>query len=253
MKKHINKIYIFGDSILKGVMYSPERARYVTYKEERFSQLTENGIEVYNYSHMGSKAADGLEKMMNKLNETNCDENTLVIIEFGGNDSDHKWKEISSDPDAQHLARTSPEEFTDIYYRMIDYAKSLNANVACCNLVPLCPEKYMNWISKDLSRENILKWLGDVDILYRWQESYDRLAEMCAIKKGVDIIDIRTPFLRNHNYKNAICEDGIHPSAEGHRLIGEKICSFVDRYYQPCMNHFAFGIRDKDSLLLTGT
>ena len=88
MKKHINKIYIFGDSILKGVMYSLERARYVTYKEERFSQLTENGIEVYNYSHMGSKAADGLEKMMNKLNETNCDENTLVIIEFGGNDSD---------------------------------------------------------------------------------------------------------------------------------------------------------------------
>lgn len=244
MKKEINKIFIFGDSILKGVMYSSERARYVTYKEDRFACVANNGIEITNYSHMGNQATDGFERMKTNLNKSNCDENTLVIIEFGGNDSNHKWQEVSDNPEGEHVAFATRNDFIATYCRMIDYVKSFGANVACCNLVPLCSEKYMNWISKKLSRENILKWLGDVDILYRWQESYDRLVEQCAIKKGVDIIDIRTPFLINHDYKNAICEDGIHPTAEGHRLIGDKICEYIEGNYKSCSD---------DSLLLTGT
>ena len=244
MKRQINKVFIFGDSILKGVTYSAERARYVTCKEERFEQVRNTGIEIFNFSHMGNRVTEGLERMQANLNKSNCDVNTLVIIEFGGNDSNHKWQEISENPDGEHFARTARKDFIDTYCKMIDYAESFGANVACCNLVPLCSEKYMNWISDKLSYENILKWLGDIDILYRWQESYDRLVEQCAAKKGVDIIDIRTPFLIDHDYKNTICTDGIHPSVKGHRLIGKIICEFIRENYECCSD---------DSLLLTGT
>ncbi|MBE7066803.1 MAG: SGNH/GDSL hydrolase family protein [Ruminococcaceae bacterium] len=250
MKNQINKIYIFGDSILKGVMYNTERSRYITYREERFTPVTQRGITVTNYSHMGYTVICGFEQMLSKLNRNNCDENTLVILEFGGNDSDHKWKEISALPQAEHLPMTNQTDFINTYCRMIDYVQSLGAHVACCNLVPLCAEKYMNWISQGLSRDNILQWLGDEDILYRWQESYNRMAERTALMKNVNIIDIRTPFLVNHNYKNMICDDGIHPSKIGHKIIGETICGFVNNYYQSCDKYLASGALVLSSLLL---
>ena len=227
MKRQINKIYIFGDSILKGVMYNKARSRYVICKENRFEPIETKGIMINNYSQMGYTASCGFEYMKSKINRDNCDANTLVIIEFGGNDSDHKWKEVSRNPEAEHLPITSRKELKNIYSQMIDYVSELGASVVCCNLIPICSEKYMNWISQDLSRENILKWLGDEDILYRWQETYNKVIEQIAVNKGVELIDIRTPFLLSHEFENMIGDDGIHPSDSGHKIIGKTICDFI--------------------------
>jgi lysophospholipase L1-like esterase len=68
-----------------------------------------------------------------------------------------------------------------------------------------------------------LKWLGDVDMIYRWQEMYNIEVMLLATKMAVPIIDIRSAFLKCNNYRDLICSDGIHPNKEGYDLIYKTI------------------------------
>ena len=109
----------------------------------------------------------------------------------------------------------------------IKYAKDMGAKVHICNLVPLDSERYFKWISRNLSIDNILSWLGDTSMLYRWHEYYNRTAERIAEKYDCPLIDIRSPFLLSHNYANLLSDDGIHPTIEGHEVIDDLIIEAV--------------------------
>ena len=86
------------------------------------------------------------------------------------------------------------------------------------SLVPIDATKYMNFISRGLSYDNILSWLGDVNMLYRWHEGYNRAVEQLADVCSLPLFDLRGEFLYTHAFKSLICDDGIHPTAEGHRM-----------------------------------
>jgi lysophospholipase L1-like esterase len=64
-----------------------------------------------------------------------------------------------------------------------------------------------------------MKWLGDVNMIYRWQELYNVEVMLLATKMAVPIIDIRSAFLKCKNYCDYLCEDGIHPNSKGYELI----------------------------------
>ena len=232
----MKRILIFGDSILKGVYFSGEEGRHRLYRE-RSERMREAGFEVTNCSVMGATVTTGEELLRRKLKDALCgtgrgDEadvrDTAVILEYGGNDCDYRWKEIAEDPDGDFLPNTPEDSYIRRYAACIDYVRRAGARVFLCNLVPLEPEKYMSWISRDLSRDNILRWLGDVGRLYRWQMRYSENAEKLAKETGCPLIDLRRPFFASGRYGDFISPDGIHPTIEGHRMIDRTLLAAME-------------------------
>ena len=150
---------------------------------------------------------------------TSCDEETLVLLSFGGNDCDYNWAEVAADPDGIHMPHIEPDEFAALYREAIELARASGAKVAAASIVPIEARRYMHTISEGKSGENILKWLGDVDRLYRWQESYNQIACSVAGKLGCQILDIRSAFLQSACFPTLMSDDGIHPSPAGHALL----------------------------------
>lgn len=214
----MKKIKIYGDSILKGVTFNEELNRYKLCGY-RFDELKENGIEVENNCKMGATVEEGFEIMQDTLGE--CDKDTVVILEYGGNDCNFNWSEVSENPKGEFLPNTPAEKFQKVYLEMINYARSKGATVAVCNLVPIDSPRFMNWVSKGLNFDNILNWLGDINRIARWQEYYSHIAEKVAKIAKCPVLDLRTGFLSHSSMPKMIGIDGIHPSPEGHSLIKE--------------------------------
>ncbi|MBQ8746255.1 MAG: SGNH/GDSL hydrolase family protein [Clostridia bacterium] len=223
----MKKLEIYGDSILRGVTYSAETGRYELYSRDRFADLRESGIETENNSRMGATIDRGLTMLKRKLGEDA--DGTVVVFEYGGNDCDYKWADVSENPDGDFLPNTPEDVYTETYREAISYARSCGATPVIASLVPIDAEKYMRWISRNLSYENILRWLGDVSMLSRWQEYYSRTAERLAYETGAPLLDLRSTFLLSHDYKSLLCDDGIHPTARGHAMIDAAIAKFVKK------------------------
>ena len=186
----MKRILIFGDSILKGIYFSADQGRHCLYRE-RLSGLKSAGWEIRNNSVMGATVTTGEALIRRKLPEAMADifgggkpdpealplpegkpdDEPAVILEFGGNDCDYRWKEISENPQGKFSPGTPADRFARQYAECVEFVRRAGAKVFLCNLVPLSADRYMDWISRDLIRENILRWLGDVGRLSRWQES----------------------------------------------------------------------------------
>ncbi len=219
------KIDIYGDSILRGVMYDKDSGTYKLRDGYKLECFKEKGIEVRNNSRIGATIEKGKDAAQRKL-ET-CDSSTLVIFEYGGNDCDFDWEKVSSAPEEEHSPHVEPERFTQIYRSTIEFAKNKGATVALTSVVPVDSTKYMKWITKNRSYENILKWLGDESMLFRWQEYYSHLVEGIARDMNCQLIDLRRDFLLSHAFPSLLCDDGIHPTEKGHKMIEDTLCSFI--------------------------
>lgn len=211
------RVKIFGDSILQGVVFSDTANRYKLRNGNKYERLAECGFDIENHSRMGATISNGINAAEKFCND--CNEDTIVLFEFGGNDCDYNWKEISNDPEANHMPKTDPEKFVETYERAINMAKSKGFKVAVASLVPIDAQKYMKWITRDLNYENILGWLGDVSMLSRWHEYYSRMTEALAAKLDCVLIDFRHEFLLSHEYKNLMCTDGVHPTQRGYEIL----------------------------------
>ena len=213
----MKKLLIYGDSILRGVTYSEKRARHTLVEGSDLKNLCELGYEVKNRSRMGATITRGLDMLSS--DETEIGKGDFVLLEYGGNDCDYEWGEISKNPEGDFAPHTPEEKFTKEYSLAIEKVRKRGATPILSTLVPVDAERYVKWISRNNSYENIMSWLGDTSMLYRWQERYNRLVENTARLLGCPIIDLRERFLLSHNYKELICYDGIHPSAAGHEMI----------------------------------
>lgn len=220
----MKKLIILGDSILKGVTLSDESERYKIYLQ-KYDELAENGVEVKNYSKMGATIDYGERVLKEELADS--DNECIVLLEYGGNDCDYRWKEIAENPVSSHKCRTAPSVFISKYRACVEYALSKGAKVLISNLPPLDSDRFTSWVSRGLNYEVILNWLGDKNVIYRWQENYSRFVEKIAESEGVRLIDIRTAFLKAKNIKSLISKDGIHPSVDGHNLINKTITKAV--------------------------
>lgn len=217
------RIEIFGDSILKGVIYQSEIGRYKLFGGTLESRMSDAGITLRRNCRMGSTIDGGLERLSRRLQTEGDLAGATVLLEFGGNDSDHDWKSVSDDPDGEHFPKLSIERFADAYSEAVDMIRAHGGEAAAATLIPIDAEKYLDFISRGLSRENILRWLGDVSMLYRWHEEYNRTVEAIAEKKECPVVDLRSTFLLSHRFSSLICDDGIHPTAAGHKLIEDKL------------------------------
>lgn len=224
----MNSICLFGDSIGKGVVLDAFRGRYTLLKNS-FANLfsSSTGISVENYSKFGCTVTTGKRIIQKNLDKLSSFEYT--VLEFGGNDCDFDWAAISQNPDEHHSPKTEPEQFEFCYEKIIDCVASAGSQPILLSLPPLDAKRYFSWISKDRNAENILRWLGDIEHIYRWHEMYSLAVARLSAIKNVPLLDIRSNFLKARNYFSLLCDDGIHPNEEGHRFISNVIQNYVNK------------------------
>ena len=96
-----------------------------------------------------------------------------AVIEFGGNDCNFDWQAISDDPDGEHHPNTLPHVFADTLRRMVALLRERGIRPILMTLPPIDAEKYFRFLVGDkLNAANILRWLGDKQRIYRFQEMY---------------------------------------------------------------------------------
>ncbi|MDD7572917.1 MAG: SGNH/GDSL hydrolase family protein [Eubacteriales bacterium] len=218
---------IFGDSVGKGVVLS-DTGRYASGSPDINSLTGRDDITLKNYSRFGfvtEKTLWLIEKCGDEIASSDA-----VFIEVGGNDCDFDWQSISETPDEEHLCKTPPALFEKIYTELLKKAKSFGKKVFALNLPPIVAARYFKNISQraGVCAENVLKWLGSVETIYRYQEMYSIMVEKIARAVDVALIDIRSAFLSDHHYENFICEDGIHPNSKGYELIYKSV---IEQYH----------------------
>jgi acyl-CoA thioesterase I len=220
-------ITVWGDSILKGVIWDEQDEKYKVMKNSSISSFAElTGCAVENNAYFGMTSTKALNRIKASIGKQSITKSDIVIIEFGGNDCDFKWSEVSNKPDGIHQPKTTIDTFKTSLQNMINMFKEKGVTPILMNLPPLEPERYFNWISRGLNKENILHYLGDVAKIYRWQEAYNSAAEWIARQSNCKILNVRESFLISNDYSSQFCADGIHPNERGHRKILESLLEF---------------------------
>ena len=222
-------ISVFGDSVLKGVIY--ENNVYKVSKN-RFSNICEEilGISIENKAKFGSTINVGkniISKNIDLIKETNS---KYVVMEFGGNDCDYNWVEISENPNKEYQPKSTINEFIETYSNLIEKLKRLGKEPVLLSLPPIDAIKYFDYISRKLNADNILKWMdGNKQFLTNWHERYNIEVFKLAINNDIPIIDITSKFLEIKNYSELLCDDGIHPNEKGHAIIADAIKEHIEK------------------------
>lgn len=218
----IKRIEVWGDSVLKGVIYDETRKKYRRIENSlAMDKITGLGLDIRNNSKFGMTAPKARNLMLSAL-EKGIDAEA-AIIEFGGNDCDFKWAEVAAEPNKEHLPNTPLSMFKECITDMVKALRQNGIKPILVNLPPIHSGKYFNWISKGLDAGAILKWLGDKELIYRHHESYSLTVVNLAQGLSCNFIDVRQPFLLKRDYYNYLCEDGIHPNEKGHVLLNQTL------------------------------
>ncbi len=234
METGLRAVCGFGDSVMKGIVVDRENspADGIKYKisDKGFAARCRRnfGIDVENFARFGGMVTHGM-KFLNRYADK-VKEADYVLFEYGGNDCDYKWAEISERPDDVHHPNVPIDVFTAKYRELIDAVKALGTRPVLLTLPVLDPERYFRFLSKGLNGDNILKWLhGSVLNIDRWHERYNMEIMRLGVLTRTPVIDITSVFLERRNYSDYLCEDGIHPNEAGHRLIQGAIVSYLRR------------------------
>lgn len=220
------KITALGDSLSKGVILT-DKEKYslvdLSFLDIVGSSL---GIQVENYSKFGCTVSFG-EKMIERHKER-ISSSDYTLIEFGGNDCDFDWMKIAESPLEEHAPKTEINIFRKSIVKLIENVRELGSKPVLLSLPPILSDKYFSFFSRMMPQEhkdNIVSWLGgDIGIISRWHECYNRELFKVASQTNTEIIDITSPFdTYRGDLKALYCTDGIHPNAEGHKLIAKEI------------------------------
>ena len=199
------QVTLLGDSILKGIQ--------VDLGDRRDRTKSEINVEALESEFQLSIHNDADRMLARKLP---CD---MMVMDFGGNDCDFRWKEIAEDPTGDHQPNVPLPEFVELYREMIRRVRSHGIRPILTNLPPLDSERFFNWWCGDLDKEAVMRWLGDVGNIYVWQERYSRAVERLAREENVPLVDVRGAFLDYGHLEQTLCADGTHPNTVGQGLI----------------------------------
>ena len=88
------QVTLLGDSILKGIQVDLGSRRYKPQNEMNVDALeSEFQLSIHNDAHFGATVRKGsrlLDRMLER--QFPCD---MLVMDFGGNDCDFRWKEIA--------------------------------------------------------------------------------------------------------------------------------------------------------------
>ena len=214
----IRSVCIFGDSVARGVVLDEAKQRYVD-SRSCFARLVAEAshIAVENFARFGCTVTKGSRVAQRHLEDAARADYT--VVEFGGNDCDYRWQQVAADPLSPHDCNTPPARFCAEYGALLQQVRRAGGRPVAFSLPPVEEERYFDWISRGLSKDALLQFLGGVRRIYDWQAHYSDLAVQTAQALGAPVVDLRGAFLSQRDYRDLLCRDGIHPNEAGHRLI----------------------------------
>ena len=212
------KFAILGDSVLKGIVLN-KQGKYEIFQENCVKEIErKHGLRIENKARFGCTIAKGMKQLERSLaSGLDCD---YVLLEYGGNDCDFDWKAVSDDPSLPHQPRTRLDEFIKTYENMITLLKEYAIIPIVVSLPPINGRKYLDYlVANGLTRENLISFLGEDSMIYRFHESYSLAVTGLAHRMNCIYAPVRETFLREWNQPSFICDDGIHPNEKGHTLM----------------------------------
>ena len=224
-------IYLLGDSLSKGITFDKERGRFAILKESFFNLLRPKFMtEVINISRLGRTLSDARAALEQQIL---LRKPRAVAIELGGNDCDFNWDEVAREPTGSHECKTPFVQFEQGIRDLVTRLLHENILPVLINLPPIDADRYFRFICRDDPKmeKGIMSFLGSVTHIYWWHERFSSVIGKIAEEMGTRFIDIRGSFLYQEDYRNYLCEDGIHPNAMGHKLIAECIHEFMMKNY----------------------
>lgn len=223
------KLCVLGDSILKGISLEENTNRYIVCDGINFTMIADRaGLKLENHSKFGCTVTKAWEFVKKKFTS---DMPEVMIMDFGGNDSDFKWKEINDNPLAVHGPNTDISTFIGTYEDMLDSLIEKGTKPVVTTLVPVQSEKYFNWFCKtlNLAKDRVMSWLGDINRIANFQQVYSDAVKGIAAGRDIPLIDLRSAFMHEKD-QDLMCIDGIHPNEKGQKLIHECFDSFMCDY-----------------------
>ncbi len=221
------KMIAFGDSVMKGIIPDPSRAKRYMISEDGFIAqcMRKLRIPITNYGRFGSTVKEG-EKLVDRHIEL-IGQADYTLLEYGGNDCDFDWKAIAAAPEEVHNPRTPLQAFSAMYTGIIQKIRASGSCPLMLSLPPLISERYFRFFShemNDTERRNIMQWLGNtVSTIGEWHELYNLEVFKIASRMSVKLIDITSIFYSRRKCPAYISEDGIHPNAAGHQIIARTV------------------------------
>ena len=216
------KLQIYGDSIMKAVVVD-ENFKYKSLSRSILENLQQQtGLDAVNRAHFGYTSEKGQAILQRDLeNGLDCQ---FALLEFGGNDCDYNWAEVAADPDGEHLPQTALQTFLDNLRSMAQSLLSHGVQPILMTLPPLDAQKYLDFIGRlGSDKAAVLHWLGDVQMIYRWQEMYSAAISRLAIQLNLPLADVRSRFLSRRDYQSLIARDGIHLTEAGYQLVFDEL------------------------------
>lgn len=224
------KITVFGDSIGKGIVTDNGKLEVLDSSAVALFEKW-SGVKIDNRSAYGQSLKRIYERGIIDiyLNSISEEDNNVVVIELGGNDSDYDWRKVALSPKENHDSKTSVKEFSLYYGEIIKKLIKKRVKVVTCSIVPIDSERFFNNVIGNLTdKQKILEFFkGDYNTIHRHQETFNNEILKNSYKYGVSVIDLRRKFLQSNEFCALMCNDGIHPNAEGHSEILESIVEFL--------------------------
>lgn len=153
-----DKIYIYGDSLLKATVPDVD-FHYHFHINEVMQRYQTKLVEVVNRSKMGATIRKGLSLVRHDLDRGL--EARYALVSYGGNDSDYDWAAIDADPGADHRPNTELPVFADTLHETLDALRQGGVQPVMMTLPPIDGERYLDFLCRDnLRRDRILDWAG---------------------------------------------------------------------------------------------
>src|SRR5665648_741073 len=144
--EHRYKFMVSGDSISKGFIFDEEKSKYVILEGNYINLLKSkfNGI-IQNTARFGNTIIKGVNKLKDDVLRNNPD---IVLLEYGGNDCDFNWNEVSKNPNADHKPKTDFDAFENKLKETLEFLKINNIiSVVMLSLIHISEPTRLGMIS----------------------------------------------------------------------------------------------------------
>ena len=207
---------LWGDSIGRGIAYDEARGRYAVLRPNYTDILADKGlVTINNHARFGASVSQGLEDFL----QTRQLEGTSVLIQYGGNDCNFSWNMIAKAPEDAHSPATPLDLFEKTLRQFVKAVRSRGKQPILVTPPPLDAGLFFAWVTKGLDAAAVLRFIGDIEYIYRWQERYAIAVHRVANATRAKVFDARDAFLGGETLKSLLCVDGMHPNEKGHELI----------------------------------
>lgn len=223
------RVNIYGDSIMRGTIID-EAARYHATISTYLKGLQQRfGLLFKSRAKFGVTIQKGRQLVEKDLVQgLDCE---FAVLEYGGNDCSFDWEAVAKNPAGIHLPHTNIDDFKRHYTELCEALCLGGATPVLVNLPPIDAERHLHFIGRDeQARKNILQWLGDVQMIYRFHEMYSAAIEQVARATQTLFVDVRSRFLHRHDMSRLVGMDGVHLNSAGYGILAEAFADFVDAH-----------------------